>query len=223
MAKPTPFSHSSLKSYEQCAMKHYHEKVLKRFPFTDTVHTIYGKELHKAAEDFMKDDVPIPERFAFMQPTLDALKAKPGRKLCEHEMGMTVDGQPCGFKSSMAWARGIADLLIVDDDALTAWCVDYKSGNNKYPDTDQLDLMSLLVFANFPHIRQVKGALLFVVKDTMIKKTVVLEQAEGLVWDYRERVARLEASFENGIWNPKPSGLCRKWCPVTECLHNGNH
>ena len=54
--------------------------------------------------------------------------------------------------------RGIADLLIVDEESLTAWVVDYKTGKDKYPDKEQLTLMSLMVFAHFPIIRVVKSA-----------------------------------------------------------------
>lgn len=218
---PTPFSHSSLKSFETCPHKHYHEKVIKVYPFTDTVHTIYGKELHKAAEEYIRDGVCLPGQFAFIKPTLDALNVIPGRKFCEHEMGVTADLKPCGFKDPQAWARGIADLLIVDDDALTAWVCDYKSGGDKYPDTDQLTLMALLVFANYPHIRRVKSSLLFVVKNTMVRHNTTLSDKDVLWQKYRERAASLIRAAETDKWEPKPNGLCRKWCPVESCLHNG--
>jgi hypothetical protein len=218
---PIPFSHSGLKSYETCPLKFYHEKVIKTFPFSDTVYTIYGKELHTAAEEYVRDGKPLPGRFDFMKPTLDALLEKPGRKFTELEMGATADLKPCGFKDPEAWCRGIADLLIVDDDSLTAWVLDYKSGSDKYPDRDQLTLMSLLTFVHFPHIRFVRSGLLFVVKGTMVKHKVSLEERPKHWQNYRERVARLLASYEADVWNPKPSGLCRKYCPVTECPHCG--
>jgi hypothetical protein len=63
-------------------------------------------------------------------------------------------------------------LLIVDDENLTAWVADWKTGNNKYPDRDQLVLMSLMVFAHFPHIRKVNSALLFIVKNDMVKMSM---------------------------------------------------
>lgn len=219
--KPTPFSHSSLKTFETCPLKFYHEKVIKTIPFTDTVHTIYGKELHKAAEEFVRDGVDLPRKFDFMRPTLDALMKIPGRRFCEHEMAVTADLRPCGFKDKNAWARGIADLVIIDDDALTAWVLDYKSGSDKYPDRDQLTLMSLLVFAEHPHIRLVKSGLLFVVKDTLVKHRVELEQKDHHWWGYRERVATLVRAFEQDKWDPSPSGLCRRHCAVTSCIHNG--
>jgi len=134
-------------------------------------------------------------------------------------MGVRADLSPCGFMDKDVWCRGIADLLIIDDDNLTARVVDYKTGNNKYPDREQLRLMALMVFAHFPHIRRVSGALLFVVKNDIAKANFMVGEAEEYWWDYRERVARIEQAHESGVWNPKPTPLCG-WCPVLKCEHN---
>ena len=147
MAKVT-WSHSSLKDYEGCARRYHEVKILKKYPFKETQAVIYGKELHKAAEDYVGKGEPLPEQFEFIKDTLDALMAKPGRKLVEYQMALTEDLQPTGWFDKNVWVRGVADLLIVDDDNLTAWVVDYKTGNNKYPDREQLKLMSLMVFAH---------------------------------------------------------------------------
>lgn len=217
--KKVTWSHSSLKDYEGCPRRYYESKVLKKYPFTDTQATIYGKQLHEAAEFYIKDDKPLPPEFEFIKDLLDALKAKPGRKLCEYEMGVRADLTPCGFMDKDVWCRGIADLLIINDDNLTARVIDYKTGNNKYPDREQLKLMALMVFAHFPHIRRVEGALLFVVKDDIAKASFMVGEAEEYWWDYRERVARIEQAHDSGVWNPKPTPLCG-WCPCTDCEYN---
>ena len=217
--KTVTWSHSSLKDYEGCPRRYNEVKVLKNYPFTDTQATIYGKELHEAAELYILDGDPLPAQFSFIQEALDALLKKPGRKLCEHKMGVRADLSPCGFMDKDVWCRGIADLLIIDDDNLTARVVDYKTGNNKYPDREQLKLMALMVFAHFPHIRRVSGALLFVVKNDLVKGNYLVGEAEEYWWDYRERVARIEQAHESGVWNPKPTPLCG-WCPVKTCEHN---
>ena len=217
--KPVTWSHSSLKDYEGCPRRYHEVKVLKNYPFTDTQATIYGKELHEAAELYIRDGDPLPAQFSFIQEALDALLKKPGRKLCEHKMGVRADLSPCGFADKDVWCRGLADLLIIDDDNLTARVVDYKTGNNKYPDREQLKLMALMVFAHFPHIRRVSGALLFVVKNDIAKASFLVGEAEEYWWDYRERVARIEQAHESGVWNPRPTPLCG-WCPVMTCEHN---
>jgi hypothetical protein len=195
---------------------------LKNFPFVENDATRYGTEFHKAAEDFIKDGTTIPEKFSYSQGTLDALIKKNGRKLCEYQMALTADLKPTTWTSKDVWVRGIADLLIIDDDNLTAWVVDYKTGNNKYPDREQLKLMSIMVFAHMPHIRKVNSALLFVVKEDMVKHSMTVDQAEAEWWQYRQRVARIEQAHATGVWNAKPTPLC-PWCPVKTCEHHPKH
>ena len=216
------WSHSSLKDFEGCPRRYHEIKVLKNYKFQETEATRYGTQLHKAAEDYIQDGVALPPQFSFVKDTLDALNKKTGRKLVEYQMALTEKLQPCTWKSPDVWVRGIADLLIVNDDDLTAWVVDYKTGNNRYPDRDQLKLMSIMVFAHFPHIRQVKSALLFVVKNDMVKHSMTVDQAEAEWWSYRERTARIAACTENEVWNPKQTPLCG-WCAVKSCEFNPKH
>lgn len=220
--KTVTWSHSALKDFEGCPRRYHEVKVLNKYPFQETEATHYGKEFHTAAELYIRDGTPLPKQFSYAQEVLDALLAKPGRKLCEYEMGILPDLQPCSFNEKKRWVRGIADLLIIDDDNLTATVVDYKTGNNRYPDLDQLKLMSMMVFKHFPHIRRVKSALLFVVKNDMVKSNMALGDADAEWWKYRERVAKLEQCFDTGVWYPKSSALC-PWCPVRTCEHNPKH
>lgn len=221
MKRPA-WSHSALKDFEGCARRYHEVKVLKKYPFVQTEAALYGELLHKACEDYVKEGKPIPPEYAFVQPTIDALVKKPGRKLAEHKMALTTDLTPCDWFDRAVWVRGMADLLIIDDDNLLAWVVDYKTGNNKYPERDQLTLMSLMVFEHFPHIRKVNSALLFVVKDDMVRQSMLRSDKDDHWWKYRERVAKLEACFASDTWNPRPTPLCG-WCPATGCEHNPKH
>lgn len=221
MKKPA-WSHSSLKDFEGCQRRYHQTKVLKLYPFKETEQILYGKELHKAAENYVRDGTPLPTQFEFIKSMLDKLLEKPGLKLPEHQMALTAALNPCDWFAKEVWVRGVADLLIVDSDNLTAWVVDYKTGNNKYPDRDQLVLMSLMVFEHFPHIRKVNSALLFVLKNDMVKMQMHRDQAEQFWWKYRERTARIEACLETGVWNPNQSPLCG-WCPCTGCEFNPKH
>lgn len=218
MKKPA-WSHSSLKDFEGCARRYHEVKVLKNYPFTETDATRYGNQVHEALELYVRDGKPIPPEYAQFQPVVDSLLKKPGRALAEYEMALDVELNPVGWRDKNVWVRGIADLLIVDDDNLTAWVADYKTGNNKYPDLEQLVLMSIMVFAHFPHIRKVNSALLFIVKNSMNKMSMTRDQAEKHWWNYRERTAKLEACFEHDVWNPSQTPLCG-WCPVKTCEFN---
>jgi len=215
-------SHSSLKDFEGCQRRYHEVKVLKNYPFVQTEATIYGNQVHEALELYVKEGKEIPPEYSQFKPVVDSLLKKPGRALPEYEMALTAGLSPCHWKSPEVWVRGIADILIIDDDNLTAWVGDYKTGNDKYPDQDQLVLMSLMVFAHFPHIRKVNSALLFIVKNSMVKFSMTHEQIEKYWWEYRQRYAKLQACFTHDVWKPMQSPLCG-WCPVKTCEFNPKH
>lgn len=211
------WSHSALKKFEQCPRQYHEVKVLKKYPKVDTAYTLYGTEVHSAIEDYINGK-KLEDKYLSFKPVIDAILKKPGRKHTELEMGITTDLNPCKPDDLSVWAIGIADLAIIDDDNLLAWVVDWKTGSDRYPDMDQLVLMSLMIFAHFPHIRRVRSALVFLTKNTMPKHVMERDEAKEHWQKYRERVARLESAFGSGVWNPKQGALC-PWCPVTGCEH----
>jgi len=221
MKKPA-WSHSSLKDFEGCQRRYHEIKVLKNYPFVETEATRYGTQVHESLELYIKDGKPIPPEHSQFQPVVDALLKKAGRRLPEYEMALDANLNPVSWGDDNVWVRGIADLIIIDDENLTAWVVDYKTGNNRYPDREQLVLMSLLVFAHFAHIRQVRSALLFVVKNDMVKHNMSVDETKDEWQRYRERSARISACIDSGVWNPKQTPLCG-WCAVKSCEFNPKH
>lgn len=215
------WSHSSLKQFETCQRQYHEIKVLKKWPHEQTEQTIYGEQLHLAAELYVGENQALPKQFEFIKPTLDALLTKKGDKYPEHEMALDEKLNVVPWDSADVWVRGIADLLIIDEEEGIAWCVDYKTGSDRYPDTNQLDLMSLMIFKHFPTITEVRSALLFVVKNSMTKHKVLKSQEDALWWKYRERVAKIAECMDTTVWRPKQSGLCKKYCAVLTCEYNG--
>ncbi len=197
--------------------------MLEKWPREETQQTLYGTKLHEQCELYVRDGRPLDADFKFMQPMMSKLMAMPGRKYPEYEMALTSDLRVCNFKDPNRWVRGIADLVIIDDDNLTARVFDYKSGGDKYPDVSQQELMAIMNFKHFPHIRSVTGGLLVVLMNTVFKCKIELDAADAIWWKYRERVARIEQAYANGVWNPKSSGLCKKYCVVTTCEFNGRN
>jgi RecB family exonuclease len=220
--RAAPWSFSRIKAFEQCPRKFYHLKVAKTYTEAETEAMMYGTLFHEAAEFYVRDGTPLPERFAFAQSALDSLMRKQGEKLCEYEMGLTQDLEPCGFKDDNVWWRGIADLVILDKENKLAWVIDYKTGSNtRYADTGQLELMALAAFKHFPEIETVRAGLLFVVAKELIKDNYKKEDAPVMWKKWLSDYSRMELAFSKDVWNAHPSGLCRRHCPVTECPHNG--
>ena len=214
------WSYSSISLFQQCPRKYYRMRIVKDIVEPPTPHLDYGKEVHKAAEDYVCGDKPIDPKYAYVKPHLDFLKSLPGLKLCEYEMGLTKEFKPVGFKDKNVWFRGIADLLIIDGDA--AMIVDYKTGkSSQYADTKQLELLSLLTFKHFPHVQSIKAGLLFVVANDFIKSKYNRTEHEKTWVKWLEATQTLEKALELQIWNPKPNFTCNSWCSVRDCYHNG--
>jgi hypothetical protein len=214
------WSFSSLKTFQQCPKKYYHVKVAKDIKEPDTTATLYGKSVHTAAEEYIRDDKPIPPQYAYLQETLDHLKAIEGEKHCELKLGLTKDLKACDFDAPDVWWHGIADLVVINHDKQLAHSVDYKTSKSaRYADVKQLDLVALGIFARFPNIVRVKSALAFVVS----KEFVAAEHHAAMSTKYIEKpaqdVARIEAAYKSGVWNPVQGPLC-KFCAVKDCEYN---
>jgi hypothetical protein len=217
------WSYSSIKAFKTCPKQFYHLKEVKDYvQDSNTDALMYGKDFHEAAEAYVRDSVALPERFKYTKHHLDTLKTIPGTIYCELEMGLTQELNPCGFGDKDAWYRGIADLVIINEETGIARIVDYKTGkSDKYADPGQLELMALCVFKHFPKITKVKAGLLFTVANSFKKAVFDSSQAHVYWRNWMPLVERLERARETGVWNANPSGLCRRHCPVDICPHHG--
>jgi CRISPR/Cas system-associated exonuclease Cas4 (RecB family) len=216
------WSFSSLKTFQQCPKKYYHTKIAKDIKEPDTKATLYGKQMHTIAEEFIRDGTPIPPAFDYLVPTLEMLAAIPGEKLCEVKLGLTRDMKPCDFDAPDVWWHGIADLVIINEEKGLAHSVDYKTSKSaRYADKKQLDLVAAAIFAKFPKIKKIKSALLFVVSKEFVKADHIQEQQLQYMAQVTPDVERIEAAIRTNVWNPITGPLC-KFCAVKQCEHNAS-
>jgi hypothetical protein len=208
------WSFSGLKDYVNCPRQYHETKVTKNFVKKQTEQMLYGTEVHKALEDYVRDGTPLLKNYERYQPMLDSLLEIEGGRYPEHKMALRDDKTPCDFTDKDYWVRGIVDLLVVDGDS--AYIVDYKTGSAKYPDSKQLKLMALMTYAHFPRVNQIKAGLLFVAHNTFIAEEYRREQISSLWENFTPELARLKWSYEQNRWPENPTPLCG-WCPVTTC------
>jgi RecB family exonuclease len=167
-------------------------------------------------ENYVQDGTDMPLGLEKFEPTGDAIRAMCGEKLCEYKMALTAEKQPTGYKDADVWVRGIADVLIINGE--NARVCDYKTGGAKYPDKDQLELMALMTFAHFPQVQSVKGALLFVSHDVLVRGAYARKDIDKLWVKWDASTALLDKAFDLDVWYPNPTPLCR-WCPHEVCEH----
>lgn len=214
------WSFSGLKTFQQCPKKYYHLKVAQDIKDVPHVAALYGSDVHKAAENHIKNDTPVPKKYDYMVPILESLKKIPGERFCELEIGLTESLGACAFRAPDVWWHGIVDLLIVNRDTGLAHMVDYKtSKSSRYADMKQLDLMAVGVFAHFPEITRIKSALLFVVSNEMVHKEHHADRGKEYIDGVAGDLDRMSKALSTNVWNPVAGPLCR-FCPVLSCAHN---
>ena len=208
------WSYSKLKDYVNCPRQYNAVHVSKEFPKVMTKEMTFGNQVHKALENYVKDETPLPPNYEHYANQLEPLRVMNGVKYPEYRMGLTYDRQACGFMDKQVWVRGIADLLVIQDNH--AFIVDYKTGKIKYADPKQLQLMALMVFEHFPQVTFVDAGLLFVAHKQFITAEYAVEDKEKLWGDFEPDLMRMSVSHESDTWQANPSGLCG-WCPVKTC------
>jgi hypothetical protein len=217
----TAWYYSSIKTFDQCPKKYYHLKVAKDVKDIPGEAAVYGTMVHEAAEHFIKNGTPIPDKFAFIKPTVERLAAIDGDKHCELRLGVSKTDTgyaPTTFFGKDVWWRGIVDLVVID--GAKAYMVDYKTGKNaRYADPKQLDLMAGALFVHYPELETIKSALLYVVSNELIPKTHTRDKMGMYLSVFEDELERLEGAELSGVWNPKSGPLCG-WCPVVECEHH---
>lgn len=218
----TAWSYSYLNAYEQCPRRFALTRIYKTVTEPQTEATIHGNEVHRALELHVKGEQYLPAKYKRYIPIVEAVKASPGVKHVEHKFGLTKALQPTGFFAKDVWVRGVFDLALVRPKSVTI--VDWKTGAPKN-NSDQLDLFAASALALFPHVETVRTAYAWLAHDRLDKAQYTRDDSSRL-WDgFRSRVQRLETAIEDEKFPPKPSGLCRSWCPVPkkQCEFSGKN
>ena len=81
--------------------------------------------------------------------------------------------------------------------------------------------MAAAIFLKHPQIKKVKASLLFVISKDFIKEDFNIEYGLSIFSELSGLLTAREAAYNNDVWNPRPNGLCKKWCKVQSCPHNG--
>jgi CRISPR/Cas system-associated exonuclease Cas4 (RecB family) len=217
----TPWSYSSLTSYETCPRRFYLTRISKQVSEQQTDATRHGNEVHQALEKYVGGSAGLPEKYSSYKPVADKLRAAEGNKLLEYKFGLTKALTPTTFFGKDVWVRGVLDVCIVQEKK--AVVLDYKTGKRKL-DTDQLRLFAGAALSLWSYVKEVKTGYIWLQTNQMDTEVFKPDQKYEIFQDFSARVHRMEKSQESGEWPARPSGLCKNWCPVGKalCEHCGS-
>lgn len=215
-------SYSAIKQFDNCSKQYYEVRILKKYKSKDTEATTYGTAVHLAFEEYIRDKKPLPENLSNYHKIVESVTRIGGETYCELKLGLKADFSPCEFFDKDVWFRGIPDFLVINSTTGVAHVGDWKTGkSSRYADTAQLELLAAMVMQHFPNIKKVKGALIFVVANDIVKAEFTRTQLPEILSKWGGKASMIEKVIEKGVVNARPSGLC-KFCPVSDCSHHPN-
>jgi len=211
-----PQSWSSINNYLQCAYQYEALRVSKRFKQEETEHTRWGNEVHKALEEHIAQGKPLPERMkAFEDYAATLALVGDSDVYVELKLAINYDLQPVDFFAQDVWMRCVVDYLRIKKPK--ALSLDHKSGRRK-EGSRQLKMSAGIVFANFPEIEEIVNGYAWLQEGGKVSTETYKRSQIPAIWkSFEPDLEKMQWSFQNNVWPKQESGLCKNWCPVTDC------
>lgn len=212
------WSYSKLKNFEQCPKRHFEIDIAKTVKEEESENLLYGNQLHKAIANRLSKKTPLPKPYEFMEKWAVKVERGVGDLYVEQKLAMKQDMSACGYFDNGVWFRGIADAILVNK--RVALVLDWKTGKI-VEDSVQLALTAQCIFAHYPEVMNVMSSFIWLKEDARtdakFSRTDMVDVWAGLM----PRVAKLTKADETSEYPALPNGLCKRYCPVTKCAHNG--
>lgn len=217
--KPFAWSYSRLSAFETCARRHQQVDLDKNYKEEEGPALFFGNKLHSAMQKAGETGAPLPDDLARYQASIDAIIALPGTKSYELKLAINEQLEPVAYFATDAWYRGVVDALVINGKRAVA--VDWKTGKIK-DDTDQLALNAVALFSHYPKLQEITTLYRWLTQPDSnatppIKYT--RDEISRVLMPILPRVKRYRHAYENELFVPSPSGLCRGYCPVKSCEH----
>lgn len=212
---PKPWSFSALDDFINCPRAFEAKKVSKSVVEDRSgAELIWGEWVHKQFENRLKDGVVLPIDLQQHEGYLAKLEREPGTLLAETKIALNRKLEPCGFFDKDVWYRGVIDAGKVDEE--TAHLIDHKTGK-KHKKFQQLKSFALWGFAKFPKVDRIIAEFYWCQDQSTTGEVYIRDQIPALWASFVPDLRQYAEAFRDNIWQPRQSGLCNGWCPVTEC------
>ena len=213
------WSYSNLNSFEQCPKRHWHLKVQKDYKEEEGEHLVYGKQVHKALEDRVSKNTPLPLHLRHLDDICASICNRGAEVSTEVRLALNRDFRPVAFFAPDVWVRAVLDLVLINGSNAVA--IDWKTGAKVNDDFTQLELAAAILMHTMEELENVSLGFVFTQVGTTLRSSIARADLTNVWNSILPRVRRMESSFHGSDFPARPCGLCRKYCPVTACPHNG--
>lgn len=214
--KPAYFahSHSRRSDWRKCPHMAYHKYVLKSVKFEQNAAMARGDNIHKAMENRVRLDVPLPQGMERYEPVARAIGNMPGQRYVELNLALDRNLQPCGTRDwNNCWIRAKADVLTIKGDR--AWDGDYKTGKPT-DDEDQLILSAAMVFHTYPDVNVVTASYLWLDHDSNTTRRYTRSQLDEMWAPILDDFREIQDNYVKERWPAKPDAFSCGYCDVNK-------
>lgn len=212
--KPLPWSHTALEDFISCPRAYSEKRVFKSVVEAKSEQMLWGERVHKCFEDRQRDGVVLPDDLEKHEEFMLTLQNMPGETGIERKIALNLKGQPCGFFDKDVWYRGVIDFDKIK--GKRGFLLDYKTGKKKAK-FNQLKLFALYTFAANPEVEIIGANYYWTTDSTMTGEVYSRDMIPTLWKQFLPDLKQYREAFATETWQPRQSGLCAGWCPVTEC------
>jgi hypothetical protein len=185
--------------------------VTRKVKEPQTEATVWGNKVHKALEDFARSGKPLTPDMEKYAKYVNKILSYEGKKVVEERVALDRNFRQTTWMAKDVWVRGIIDIGVVGSEK--AYLLDWKTGKRR-PDSNQLKLFAALAFAMYPWIDKVVTGFIWLKSGEFDKEVFTRDQLPEIWNEFMPRLARVAIAYDQDKWTPKPSGLCKNWCPV---------
>lgn len=223
-------SYTGMTTFQQCPAKWAAEKWFKTVPYEEGEAQAWGNRVHLAMENYLQGThTPADKQLLvdngwekYPQLILQQVEKAGADLFVEKEICVTQLLQPCGWKDwNTVWFRNKADVLIKKLSKLKYF--DWKTGKRK-EDEFQMEVTWAIAAQHFPDVEEFDGKLIFLSDPNPVfslPKPLTRDDLTG-IWDRIHAIHdRMLKAAQSGIFQEKSSGLCKKYCGNTACIHCG--
>jgi hypothetical protein len=218
--KAWAWSYSKLKNFESCPKRHWHVDLAKDVQEEDSEQLTYGNTLHKVIADALSGKAKLPDHFNHLQPWVNKVVdgATKGSVLVEQQLAINADFGKTGWFDNDVWFRAVADVIKIGGPV--ALVLDWKTGKI-LEDGIQLALTAATVFAHHPDIHALRTEFIWLKEDATTRADFTRADMPAMWAGVLPRVQMLKAAHDTTSYPAKPGYLCKRYCPVRQCPHNG--
>lgn len=208
-------SPTHIQTFFTCPYQYYAKYITKEVKFEQNAHAKFGSAVHENIELYLLDKEKLSPRLEPLRSILD--KMKDFLVGAETKLACTRWNTPCDFFSKDAYLKCIVDAIIASPDNKVIVAFDWKTGKKRDAQV-QHDVIKRCIKAKYPYAQKIYTVFAyFFVGENDIQEFTPNKQLH----DLDTKVEKVISAYKSGNFPYNPNGLCKKWCDVLSCPHNG--